>query len=106
MLLKFAQMKYALLSFLLSICVMLGMGQGKDPLENVLITSEKTKTGITTNENGELKVNVSPKDLNKFKSRGWVRYSELGARGDGKTDDIDAIAATHAVANKNGLLVK
>ena len=32
--------------------------------------------------------------------------SDFGAKGDGKTDDIDAIAATHAVANQNDLLVK
>jgi hypothetical protein len=31
-------------------------------------------------------------DLHKFKNREWVRYSDFGAR-DGKTDDIDAIAA-------------
>ena len=37
---------------------------------------------------------------------GLVRYSDFGAKGDGKTDDIDAIAATHAFANQHGLLVK
>ena len=42
----------------------------------------------------------------KFKANGFVRYSDFGARGDGKTDDIDAIAATHAYANKKGLPVK
>jgi hypothetical protein len=35
-----------------------------------------------------------------------VRYSDFGAKGDGKTDDMDAIAATHAFANLHGLLVK
>jgi hypothetical protein len=35
-----------------------------------------------------------------------VRYSDFGATGDGKTDDIDAIAATHAYANEQKLLVK
>ncbi|MCL4200959.1 MAG: hypothetical protein KJ000_00590 [Pirellulaceae bacterium] len=35
-----------------------------------------------------------------------VRYSEFGATGDGKTDDIDAIAAAHAFANQHGLAVK
>jgi hypothetical protein len=42
----------------------------------------------------------------KFKTTGLVRYSDFGARGDGKTDDIDAIAAAHAFANQHGLLVK
>lgn len=35
-----------------------------------------------------------------------VRYSDFGAMGDGKTDDIDAIVAAHAFANQNNLLVK
>lgn len=99
-------MKYALLSFLLLTCVMLAYGQSKDPVENVLIRSEKNKTGVSTSEKGQLQVNISPNDLRKFQDRKWVRYSDFGARGDGKTDDIDAIAATHAVANQYGLSVK
>ncbi len=35
-----------------------------------------------------------------------VRYGDFGARGDGKTDDIEAIAKAHAFANKHGLPVK
>ncbi|MDP4680620.1 MAG: hypothetical protein NWS46_09665 [Cyclobacteriaceae bacterium] len=70
------------------------------------MTSEKKKTQVGTNENGKLHVNVSPKDVSKFKAIGLVRYSDFGAKGDGKTDDIDAIAATHAFANQQGLLVK
>jgi hypothetical protein len=46
------------------------------------------------------------KDLQKFKASGFVRYSDFGARGDGKTDDMEAIAATHAFANQHGLPVK
>lgn len=99
-------MKYALLSFLLLTCVKLGWGQAKVSVENVLISSEKKKTGVNTTIKGELQVNVSPKDLHKFKNRGWVRYSDFGAKGDGKTDDIDDIAAAHAVANLYGLSVK
>jgi hypothetical protein len=49
---------------------------------------------------------VSKKDVRKFKANGLVRYSDFGARGDGKTDDIDAIAAAHAFANQHGLPVK
>ena len=99
-------MKYALLSFLLLTCVTLGWGQAKVPVENVLISSERNKTDVKTSEKGELRVNVSPKDLHKFKNRGWVSYSDFGARGDGKTDDMDNIAAAHAVANQYGLSVK
>ncbi|MGR3810378.1 hypothetical protein [Jiulongibacter sp. NS-SX5] len=42
----------------------------------------------------------------QFIDRGFVRYSDFGARGDGKTDDIEAIVATHAFANEHGLPVK
>ncbi|MCE7069040.1 hypothetical protein LZG74_01920 [Dyadobacter sp. CY327] len=42
----------------------------------------------------------------RFKATGVVHYSDFGAKGDGKTDDIDAIAATHAFANLHGLRVK
>ena len=42
----------------------------------------------------------------KFKANGWVHYSDFGAKGNGKTDDIDAIAATHAFANQHNLSVK
>jgi len=85
---------------------MLGCGQAKVSSEIVLISYKKDKTSVNTNENGELLVNVSPKDLNKFKNRGWVSYSDFGSRGDGQTDDIDNIAAAHAVANQFGLSVK
>ncbi len=35
-----------------------------------------------------------------------VRYSDFGAKGDGQTDDIDAIVKAHAHANEHGLPVK
>ena len=49
---------------------------------------------------------ISSKDIRHFISRGWVRYNDFGAVGDGNTDDVDAIAATHAFANKHSLMVK
>ncbi len=98
-------MKYTIL-FYFSFATVFTMGQSKSPLENVVITSKKNKTEVRTNENGELLVNVSKKDARRFKASGVVRYSDFGAKGDGKTDDIDAIAATHAFANQNGLAVK
>jgi len=100
-------MKYLILfSLLFSGMFILAQDQTLSPGEKVVITSKENKTRVSTNENGELLLNVSPKDVLKFKDRGLVRYSDFGAKGDGKTDDIDAIAATHAFANLHGLTVK
>jgi hypothetical protein len=57
-------------------------------------------------ENGNLQVLASAETIKVFKSKGFVQYSDFGAMGDGKTDDMDAIAATHLFANKHGLTVK
>lgn len=97
--------KYTHLTFLFLICAFVTQGQNKSPLENVVVTSLKEKSRVYL-ENEELHVNVSPKDIIKYKAAGSIRYSDFGAKGDGKADDIDAIAATHAVANLHGLLVK
>ena len=64
------------------------------------------KTEVSTNENGNLVIKVSEEDMAKFKADGFVRYSDFGAKGDGKTDDIDFIAAAHEIANQHGFLVK
>jgi hypothetical protein len=93
-------MKFMLLFFLFSGAFGMAQGQIKSPLENVVITSKKDKNQVVTNENGELLVNVSPTDVQKFRANELVRYSDFGARGDGKTDDLDAIAGTHAFANQ------
>jgi len=99
-------MKKILLFFLFSVVFIIAQGQTTSPSENVVITSNEDKTQVRTNEKGELLLNVSPKDVFKFKANRFVRYSDFGAKGDGKTDDIDAISAAHAFANQNGLLVK
>lgn len=99
-------MKHFRLLILFFSCVLIAQGQTGSSLDKVVITSEKKKTQVRIHENGELHVNVSPKNVLGFTADGWVHYSDFGARGDGKTDDIDAIAATHAFANKHGLMVK
>lgn len=100
-------MKYPLIFFaLLSSIFSMAQVQSQSPLDNVVITTKKNKTQVQTNEKGEILINVSKKDARQFKARGFVRYSDFGAKGDGKTDDIDAIAATHAFANQQGLSVK
>ncbi|TDE17377.1 hypothetical protein [Dyadobacter psychrotolerans] len=98
--------KYSLLMYFVLICAFVTQGQNKSPHEDVVITVQKEKTRVYTEENGKLHINVSPKDLAKYKAAGYVRYSDFGAKGDGKADDIDAIAGTHAFANLHGLTVK
>ncbi|NRF38033.1 hypothetical protein [Pedobacter foliorum] len=100
-------MKCTFLMFLFLNCVLVTQAQNKAALENnVVITSQEHKTQVYTNNNEELQINVSPKEVLKFKAAGFVHYSDFGAKGNGKTDDMDVIAATHAFANLHGLLVK
>jgi len=94
----------AIFLFISALCTT--VGQAGNPPEKVVINSDNDKTRVQTNENGELLINVSPKDARRIKGNGMVRYSDFGATGDGKTDDIDAIAAAHSFANKEGLPVK
>lgn len=53
---------------------------------------------------GQLSIPAEP-DTTYLKASGLVHYSDFGAKGDGKTDDMDAIVATHAFANQQGLKV-
>ena len=53
---------------------------------------------ITTNT-------LASADPQSLIERGWVRYSDFGAKGDGKTDDVRPLAAAHAFANEHGLPV-
>jgi len=64
------------------------------------------KIMVSTDKNGELIIKVSDEDILNFKANNLVQYSDFGAKGDGKTDDIDAIAATHQFANQHNLRVK
>jgi hypothetical protein len=98
-------MKYKLLILIFSI-VNYAYGQSKSTSGNVSITSNNSVTKVSILENGELLVNVSPQDLQKIKSKAFVSYRDLGAVGDGKTDDFDVIAATHAFANQYQIPVK
>ncbi len=94
-------MKYCLLFLCITVLAVTGQAQ-----DNIVWSSLKGKTQAQTNDKGQLLVNVSPGDAARFKAAGQVRYSDFGAKGDGKTDDVDAIAAAHAFANMHGLPVK
>ena len=98
--------KYTLLFLLFINCVIAQAHQQNPLTKKVIITNRDGQTKVAVNEKDQLYVNMSPKDFLKFKIAKLVRYSDFGAKGDGKTDDIDAIAATHAFANQHGLLVK
>lgn len=99
-------MKYLHMIFLLLFFAVSAQGQNTDPSENIVITSEKGKTQVRTNALGQLHIQVSPGDVRNFTNRGWVSYGDFGAKGNGKTDDMDAIAATHAFANQHDLKVR
>lgn len=96
-------MKFPLLLFYMNLAISV-MAQNLP--EDLVITSNGNKTEVRSNEKGALLINISRKDAAKLRVRGVVYYEDFGAKGDGKTDDIDAIAAAHAFANQNDLSVK
>lgn len=49
---------------------------------------------------------VTQRDTTELVAKGWVRYSDFGAKGDGKSNDVKAIAETHTFANWHGLTAK
>ncbi|MEM9258664.1 MAG: hypothetical protein AAGA62_03395, partial [Bacteroidota bacterium] len=99
-------MKFVLLPLLLLILSPTLLGQIESSLEAVEIILKEEKPQVSINENGGLVIRVFSKDVAKFKTLGTVTYGDFGAIGDGKADDIDAIAAAHAYANREGLSVK
>ncbi|HBR94917.1 MAG TPA: hypothetical protein DEA90_12215 [Opitutae bacterium] len=78
--------------------------QVRNPLQNTKTTEQAKVSTMSTNDHEAL--NALPKDVSKFKAIGFVSYSDFGAIGDGVTDAIDAIAATHEFANQHSLPVK
>jgi len=101
-------MKHLFLAFLLltqlaGICP----SQPLNSLQPIVISlSQKEGISLQNNGRGMLEIIISDSDIQKLKERGYVMYSDLGAKADGETDDLDAIVATHALANKENLPVK
>ena len=82
-------MKFILIFFyLIAVLTNLSTAQIKSNAGNVVITFNNDETHIQLNKTGELKINVSLKDSLRFKTNGLISYSDFGARGDGKTDDM------------------
>ncbi len=100
-------MKYKFFLFLFFFCI-IGFVQCEtknNPEDNIPVNPEK-KSRVFVSENGDLILNVSEEDIQEFKNKGFVYYSDFGAAGNGKDDDINAIAGTHMFANKYELSVK
>ena len=93
------------LSFLIGgLWMVQGLAQG--PTDTFVIKIEPGKTHVYENDKGALHIQLSPKDVQTITSKEVVHYSDFGAQGDGKTDDINAIVAAHAFANQEGLPIK
>jgi hypothetical protein len=98
--------KNILLSTIIIASIHICKAQSTKANQNISITSLNSPTKVRTDDKGQFLVNVSPSETKKFKATGIVSYTDFGAKGDGKTDDIDAIAATHAFANQHQLKVE
>lgn len=99
-------MKYLLIFVPSLLCATVAQGQVAKPSETVVVTEAASRTGVRADPSGVLLVNVSPDEARALRESGSVRYADFGAKGDGTTDDIDAIAAAHAFANQHGLRVR
>lgn len=64
------------------------------------------KNQVRSNQKGSLYVNVPLEEAPGRNKEKVVRYSEFGAKGDGKTDDMGAIISAHDYANDHGLTVR
>lgn len=75
-------------------------------LTNASCHAEPEKVEIEKEIPSKKEIFPTKEDKDRFVSNGVVHYSDFGAKCDGETDDIEAIAATHEFANQHGLLVK
>jgi hypothetical protein len=80
----------------------------KSPLLSLLLlaTGAQSLPAATNNHNDKSEPPKTGAPAVTLKTAGVVSYSDFGAKGDGKTDDINAIAEAHAYANRHGLPVK
>lgn len=64
------------------------------------------KTNTELMEDRSILVTLATKDIDQMIGRGYITYNNMGAIGDGASDDMPYIVATHAVANEYGLSVR
>ena len=106
-------MKKSFFSLFILILFLVNRCSGPDPSEGEKILSDpyslsinKDSTKVLWDEQKGLQININRRDLIRFKKEGSVYYSDLGAKGDGISDDVIFIRATHVLANEYGFDVK
>ena len=98
-------MKNSLIIPFLILKIFIANGQ-KNTGTKAVVNSTTITTKVYQDDNDEIMINVNHNDLEKFKQNGIIRYSDLGAIGDGVSDDMIFIVATHILANQYGFNVK
>lgn len=98
-------MKNSLIIPFLILKIFIANGQKNTGTKAVVNSTTKT-TKVYQDDNEEIMINVNHNDLEKFKQQGTISYSDIGAIGDGVSDDMIFIVATHILANQYGFNVK
>lgn len=73
---------------------------------NYSLSINENPTEVFWNEQNEITININRKDFKRYKKDGFIHYSDLGALGDGISDDVIYIRATHLLANHYGFDVR
>ncbi|RED48188.1 hypothetical protein [Seonamhaeicola aphaedonensis] len=78
----------------------------QDLSPKAVINYDASKTSVFVDTKGVLHLNVTKDDSTALLNKTTLNYEDFGAIGNGKTDDILAIAATHTFANAHHKRVK
>ena len=70
--------------------IILVSGQINPEIKKIISISSKN-TQVYPNENGDLVINVNEEDLKKFLKEGIVSYGDMGAIGNGISDEYPVI---------------
>jgi hypothetical protein len=98
-------MKNSLILLFLILKIIVASGQINSESLTVINSTPKS-TRVYQDENGVLKININQEHLEIIKRKGFIRYGDMGALGNGTSDDLAFIVATHALANQYGIEVK